>query len=125
MLGFEGDKIEDSNSWMLYVDGSVINKGSGVGSIVASPREHIYEHMLKFMLKKINNEAKNEALLTGMGICNVLGVEYCKPFYDSHLMVTHVKGEYEAHNLARIAYLAKVQEKSSMFKRFEIEHVPD
>ena len=34
------------------------------------------------------------------------------------------RGEYEAHDPVAVAYLAKVKEKSSMFKKFEIEHVP-
>jgi len=38
--------------------------------------------------------------------------------------VSQVRGDYEAHYPAMATYLAKVKEKSSMFEKFEIEHVP-
>jgi len=91
---------------------------------VISPEGYSYEHALKFTFKTSNNEAEHEALLTGMEICNALGVLYLKNFSNSQLMVSQVKGEFKAHDLSTIPYLAKVKKKSSMFQRFEIEHVP-
>lgn len=109
---------------MLYVDGWVANAGSGVGLIVASPKRHSYEHTLKFTFNMSKNEAGYEALLAGMEICNALGVAYLKAFSNSQLVVSEVKDELEAHDPSMAAYLAKVNEKSSMFQRFKIEHVP-
>jgi len=40
------------------------------------------------MFKASNNEAKYEALLADMEICNVLGVEYLKAFSDSQLVLS-------------------------------------
>jgi len=88
-----------------------------------SPEGCTYEHALKFLFKASNNEAKYEALLTGMKICNILGVEYLKALSDFQLVVSQVMGEYEACDTTRIACSAKVTEKASMFKKFKIEHV--
>jgi len=71
-----------------------------------------------------NNEAEYGALLAEMEICNALGAGYLKDFFDSQLVVSQVRCEYEARNPAMVAYLAKVKERSSMFKKFEIEYVP-
>jgi len=57
-------------------------------------------------------------------ICDILGVEHLEAFSNSQVVVSQVKGEYEACDIAIITYLAKVKEKSSMFKKFEIKHVP-
>jgi len=65
-----------SKAWMLYIDGSTINAGSGVGLIVVSSEGHSYKHALKFTFKTSNNEAEYEALLTGMELCNALGAVY-------------------------------------------------
>ena len=45
-------------------------------------------------------------------------------FLGHQLVVTQVKGEYEAHDVTMVAYLSKVKEKSHIVKKFEIEHVP-
>jgi len=110
--------------WMLYVYASTIDEGSGAGLIVVSPKGRPYEHALKFMFKTPNNEAEYEALLADMEIYSKLGEECLKAFSDSQLVVSQMKGEYEAHDPSMVAYLAKVKKKYTMFKKFKIEHVP-
>jgi len=90
---------------------------------IASPEGHVHEHALKFLFKASHNEAEYEALLANMDLCYALGVEHLCAFFDSQLIVSQVKGEYEACNAAMIAYLTKVKEWSLSFKKFEIEHV--
>lgn len=76
-------------------------------------------HALKFMFKASNNEVKYEVVLTNIEICNARGVEYLKALHEFQLMVSQVKGEYEAHDTAMVSCSAKVKAKSSMFNRFE------
>ena len=106
------------------MDGSTTSEGSGAGLIIISPEGHVHEHALKFLFKASNNEAEYEALLAGMDLCYALGVEHLCAFSDSQLIVSQVKGEYEARNVAMMAYLTKVKEQSLSFKKFEIKHVP-
>jgi len=106
------------------MDGSTTSEGSGAGLIIISPKGHVHEHALKFLFKASNNEAEYEALLVGMDLCYALGVEHLCAFSDSQLIVSQVKGEYEARNVAMMAYLTKVKEQSLSFKKFEIKHVP-
>jgi len=67
-LVLDESKREDSNSWMLYVDGSITNKGIGAGLTVLSHEGRKYEHTLKFMFKASNSEAEYEVLLGDMEI---------------------------------------------------------
>jgi len=75
------------------------------------------------MFKISNNIAEYETLLFSMKFCNILGAEHLKSFSNSQLVVTKVKREYEARDTVMVTYLAKVMEKSSISKRFEVEHV--
>ena len=59
---------------MLYVDGSATSGGSGAGLIIVSPTGRVHEHALKFLFKASNNEAEYEALLAGMDLCCMLGM---------------------------------------------------
>jgi len=95
----------------------------GAGLIVVSKKEHSYEHVLKFMFNASNNMTEYEALLVGMDICNALGAECLKTFSNFQLVVSQARGGYEVRDPTIVAYLAKVKEKSCMFKKFQIEHV--
>jgi len=59
-----------------------------------------------------------------MDLCYALGAEHLCAFFDSQLIASQVTGEYEARDVAMMAYLAKVKECSVTFKTFEIKHVP-
>ena len=116
--------MEPDAAWMLYVDGSMTNKGSGAGLIVVSPKGHKYDHALKFLFKASNNDVEYKAVLVGMELCHALGVECLRAFSDSQLVVNLVKDDYEARDVTMVANLLKVKEKSHIFKNFEIEHTP-
>jgi len=59
-----------------------------------------------------------------MDLCHTLGAKCLKAFSDSQLVVSQVKGEYEAYDATMVAYLSKVKEKSQAFENFEREYVP-
>jgi len=59
-----------------------------------------------------------------MDLYYALEAEHLCAFSDSQLIVSQVKGEYEARDVAMMAYLTKVKKQSLSFKKFEIEHVP-
>ena len=44
-------RVEDTKSWMLYVNGLTTNGGSGLGLIVVSPKGHTYEHALNYFFR--------------------------------------------------------------------------
>jgi len=81
-----------------------------------------YEHALKFLFKTSNNKAKYAALLTIMDLCHALRAECLRALSNSQLVLSRLKGEYEAVDVTIVAYLSKLKEKSQRFKNFEIEH---
>ena len=56
-----------------------------------------------------NNEAKYEALLTGMAMVQKMGGKIVEIFSDSRLVVGQVKGELEARDIRMQEYLGQVR----------------
>ncbi|GKV19329.1 hypothetical protein SLEP1_g29608 [Rubroshorea leprosula] len=52
--------------WVLHVDGSSSENGSGAGIILTSPEGETFEYALKFTFEASNNRAEYEALLGGL-----------------------------------------------------------
>ena len=98
------------------MDGSSTNEGSRAGLIVVSPKGHTYEHALKFLFKELNNEARYETFLASMDLSYAFEAKHLRAFFNSQLIVSQVKGEYEAHDVTMVAYLSKVKERLLSFK---------
>ena len=60
---------------MVYTDGVVNQKGSGVGIVLVSPEKLILEKSLRFVFPATNYEAEYEVLLAGMVMVVRLGGE--------------------------------------------------
>ena len=82
--------------WEVYVDGASNQKGSGVGLVLISPEKIIIEKSLRLDFSATNNEVKYEALMMGMAMVQRIGGKSVKVFSDSRLVVSQVKGEFEA-----------------------------
>ena len=83
-------------TWEVYVDGASNQKGSGVGLVLMSPEKVVIEKSLRLGFSATNNEAEYEALLEGMAMVQRMGGKSLKLFSDSRLVVSQVKGEFEA-----------------------------
>jgi len=59
--------------WILSVDGSSNQQGSGVGIILEGPNGLLIEQALRFTFKVSNNEAEYEALVAGMLLAKEMG----------------------------------------------------
>ncbi|XP_057418383.1 uncharacterized protein LOC130712571 [Lotus japonicus] len=60
----KGEKV--STQWILFVDGSSNNNGSGAGVTLQGPGELVFEQSLRFQFKTSNNQAGYEALIAGL-----------------------------------------------------------
>ena len=80
----------------MYIDGSLNQKGSGVGLVLISPEKVIVEKSLRLDFSATNNEAEYEALMMGMAMVQRMGEKSVKVFSDSRLVVGQVKGKFEA-----------------------------
>ena len=83
-------------TWEVHVNGASNQKGSGVGLVLMSPEKVVIEKSLRLGFSATNNEAEYEALLEGMAMVQRMGGKSLKLFSDSRLVVSQVKGEFEA-----------------------------
>ena len=91
--------------WKLYFDGSVCREGQGVGTILISPNNVIYETSVRLEYNCTNNQAEYEALLFGLQYLADLGVKDIDAFGDSLLVVQQVKGEFQCFDGLLNSYL--------------------
>ncbi|XP_068503913.1 uncharacterized protein [Phaseolus vulgaris] len=110
--------------WVISVDGSSNQQGSGVGVILEGPDGLLIEQALRFAFKANNNQAEYEALIAGMLLAKEMGAKELLAKSDSLLVASQVTGEYQAKDPQMAAYLEYVQVLKESFEVFEIVHVP-
>jgi len=110
--------------WVISVDGSSNQQGSGVGVILEGPDGLLIEQALRFAFKANNNQAEYEALIAGMLLAKEMGAKELLAKSDSLLVAGQVTGEYQAKDPQMVAYLEYVQVLKESFEVFEIVHVP-
>jgi len=90
------DSLPDPNDfqWVLSIDRSSNLQGRGAGVILEGPNGLLIEQALKFTFKASNNQAKYEALITGMLLAKELGAQCLLVKSDSLLVTEQVTCEY-------------------------------
>ena len=115
--------MEQDSQWMLSVDGSSNQQGSGVGIVLEGPNGVLIEQALRFAFKASNNQAEYEALITGMLLAKEMGAQSLLAKSDSQLVTGQVTGEYQAKDPQMAAYLRYVQVLKGAFAAFELVNV--
>jgi len=110
--------------WVLSVDGSSNQQGSGAGVILEGPDGLLIEQALYFAFKASNNQAEYEALIAGMLLAKEMGAKGLFAKSDSLLVTGQVTGEYQAKDPQMAAYLEYVQVLKESFEVFKLVHVP-
>ena len=124
-LSSEATRVEgDDFRWVLSVDGSSNQQGSGAGVILEGPNGVLIEQSLRFAFKASNNQAEYETLIAGILLAKEMGARVLMAKSDSLLVTGQVTGEFQANDPQMAAYLAYVQELKSSFASFEVVHVP-
>jgi len=114
---------EVSFKWVLLVDGSSNQQGSGADVILEGPNGLLIEQALRFSFKAGNNQAEYEALIAGMLLAKEMGAQSLLAKIDSQLVTGQVIGEYQAKDPQMAAYLGYVQVLKRAFVAFELVHV--
>ncbi|XP_057418261.1 uncharacterized protein LOC130712444 [Lotus japonicus] len=118
----EGDK--ENAEWVLSVDGSSNESGSGAGVSIESPDKMLIEQSLKFGFRASNNRYEYEALIAGLRLAIELGVQKLYIKGDSQLVVKQVRGEYQVKDPQLSKYLEIVQRLMQAIGHVRIEHIP-
>jgi len=122
--GGDSEEVELGAQWMLSVDGSSNQQGSGAGIILEGPNGLLIEQALRFAFKASNNQAEYEALIVGMLLAKEMGARSLLAKSDSQLVIGQVTGEYQAKDPQMAAYLRYVEVLKRAFTAFELVHVP-
>ena len=117
-------EVELGSQWMLSVDGSSNQQGSGAGIILEGPNGVLVEQALRFGFRASNNQAEYEALIAGMLLAKEMGAQSLLAKSDSQLVTGQVTGEYQAKDPQMATYLRYVQVLKGAFATFELVHVP-
>jgi len=112
---------EVGSQWVLSVDGSSNQQGSGAGVVLEGPNGLLIEQALKFSFKASNNQEEYEALIAGMLLAKEMGAPSLLAKSDLQLVTGQVTGEYEAKDMQMAAYLRYVK---VLKEAFELVHVP-
>jgi len=96
-LSLEAARVEgDDFRWVLSVDGSSNQQGSGAGVILEGPNGVLIEQSLRFSFKASNNQAEYEALIAGILLAKEMGARVLMAKSDSLLVTGQVTGEFQA-----------------------------
>ena len=79
-------EVEVSSQWLLSVDGSSNQQGSGVGIVLEGLDGILIEQALRFAFKASNNQAEYEALIAGMLLAKEMGAQNLLVKSDSQLI---------------------------------------
>ncbi|XP_024016328.1 uncharacterized protein LOC112089807 [Eutrema salsugineum] len=94
--------------WILHTDGSSPHKGSGIGIRLKSPNGEILEQSFHLGFPASNNEAKYEAVIVGLRLAKIIGIEHIHAYCDSQMD----------------AYLKILKDLASEFSTFELTKIP-
>jgi len=96
-LSSEGTQADGNDfQWVLSVDGSSNQQGSGVGVILEGPSGLLIKQALRFAFKANNNQVEYEVLIVEMLLAKELGARSLLEKSDSLLVTEQVTSEYQA-----------------------------
>lgn len=111
------------NKWILNVDGSLNEKGSGAGILLQAPNGNRFEYAVRFCFPASNNEVEYKALVVGLRMAEAMGATHLDIRSYSQLVVNQITKEYQAKDSRMERYLHKVRELLSRSLRHTIERV--
>jgi len=111
-------------SWTLFFDGSMCDRGAGIGIVLISPQGRKYEFSLPIVATSINNQAEYQALIKGLELLKEVHADAVEIFRDSMLVINKLDGSYECRSEVLITYYEKSVQLLKEFKDFRLEHVP-
>ncbi|XP_048502887.2 uncharacterized protein LOC125498679 [Beta vulgaris subsp. vulgaris] len=121
---YEEEEIEQKESWLLEVDGSAADSGSGAGIVMTSPEGNTFQYAIRFGFPASNNEAEYEAAIAGLRMCLAAGAQQVLLKTDSQLVSGQLKGDFEVRGANMAKYVQKAKELIAQLRRFEVQAIP-
>jgi ribonuclease HI len=119
----ESRNLMSIHPWKLFFDGSACEEGQGVGVVLISPKEVVFEQSVHLEYFCTNNQAEYEAILFGLQILSSMAVKHIEAFGDSLLVVQQVAGVFQCFDGSLNVYLGKCLKNIALFDNFNVQHV--
>lgn len=113
-----------TETWMIHVDSSSIATKGGAGIFLQGPNNIKREVALRLDFEVTNNEARYEALITGMKLTQQMKLEKLVTYTNSQLVAMQFEGSYEAKEKKMIEYLNRDKQLVNGFKDFKLCQIP-
>ena len=81
--------------WKMYFDGAYSKAGKGVGIMIISPSNKVYNFAFRLEFEASNNVTEYEALLLGLETTKDMGIKMLNIKGDSDLVVLQIKNQYQ------------------------------
>ncbi|GMH25139.1 hypothetical protein Nepgr_026982 [Nepenthes gracilis] len=114
---------EGVSEWVLHIDGSFMNTGSGARVVIRIPDGFEMKYSLRLIFPTTNNIAEYKALLVGLRLAKECSAKRLAIYNDSKLIVNQVNWSFEASNPHLARYLTKVREAAWSFDKLIQVHV--
>ena len=109
--GAEGHRL-----WSINTDGSSNQRSGGAGVVIQTPEGDKIKCMIRLDFPTNNNEAKYEALVSGLDLAKATGAENMIMHCDSQVITSQINGDYECRNERMKKYLEEVKSRISGLK---------
>jgi ribonuclease HI len=107
----------------MYIDGSLMKTGAGVGLLFILPLGKHVRYVLHLHFPASNNVAEYEALVNGLRIAVELGVQRLDARGDSQLVIDQVMKNSHCRDQKMEAYCDEVWRLEDKFYGLELNHV--
>ncbi|XP_075633764.1 uncharacterized protein LOC142606267 [Castanea sativa] len=120
--GLEG--LDDSKTWVVYVDGLSTLHTGGIGVILKSSKGDKFKYAARLQYQTTNNKVEYEALLKGLELAKSIGAESIVVQGDSQLIMGQVNKICEAKEERMKKYLSRVKRLIKKFKEANFFQIP-
>ncbi|XP_075655276.1 uncharacterized protein LOC142625523 [Castanea sativa] len=113
----------DVHPWKVFVDGASSAMGAGAGIVIITPEGIRLEHSLWLGFRASNNEAEYEVLIAGLRAIRDMGAQEVEIYSDSQLVVSQVRGSFEARDPRMKEYLQVARQVMGYFLKAKVVQV--
>jgi ribonuclease HI len=113
----------EHETWSMYVDGSVMKEGAGVGLVFISPLSVRMDYMVRLHFPASNNATEYKALINSLWIMVELGIKHLEIRGDSELVMDQVMKDKNCVDPKMAAYCQAIRDLEGKFHGLKLHHV--
>ena len=110
--------------WKLYFDGATNSIGNGVGAVLVYSKGQQIPMLVKLNFGCTNNVTEYEACIVGLQVSLEFGAYDLSVFGDSLLIISQIKGKWQARDAKLIPYQKCISRLISKFRNITFAYLP-